>query len=145
MSFRFYGIGAWLWIITGVTHTLFDLLSRLFPSAAKEPVRTALHNLPFEFLGMSSDYYRLTMGFSLAMGTSIALVGVLFLLIARLTAGAAARTRPVCLVGLAASLGLLAISITALQLPPPMITFALASLAFATALFTSARSSASDA
>jgi hypothetical protein len=145
MSFRFYRIGAWLWIITGVAHSMADVLSRLFPTAAKEPVRAALRNLPFEFLGMNSDYYKLTMGFSLAMGTSIALVGVLFLLIARLTAGTAARTRPACFVGLAASLGLLAISITALQLPPPMITFTLASLAFAAALFTSAQSSASDA
>ena len=145
MSFRFYRIGAWLWIITGVTHNLFDLLSRLFPSAAKEPVRTALRNLPFEFLGMNSDYYKLTMGFSLTMGTSIALVGVLFLMIARLTTDNAVRTRPACLVGLAASVVLLALSVTVLQLPPPMATFTSASLAFAAALFTSARSGASHA
>ncbi|WP_368564308.1 hypothetical protein [Pseudoxanthomonas sp. UTMC 1351] len=145
MVFRFYRTGAWLWIITGITHNLFDLLSRLFPSAAKEPVRTALHNLSFEFLGMHSDYYQLTMGFSLAMGTSIALAGVLFLLIARLTTDTAVRARPACVVGLVASMVLLALSVTVLQLPPPMVTFALATLAFAAALFTSARSGAISA
>lgn len=144
MVFRFYRTGAWLWVITGITHNLFDLLSRLFPSAAKEPVRTVLYNLPFEFLGMNSNYYRLTMGFSLAMGTSIALAGVLFLLIARL-AGTAVRTRPACFLGLAASVALLAISIAALQLPPPIVTFSLASLAFAAALFASRRSAISRA
>lgn len=144
MSFRFYRIGAWLWIITGIVHNTGDVLSRLFPSAAKAPVRAALRDLPFELLGMNSDYYKLTMGFSLAMGTSIALVGVLFLLIARLTAGIAAQARPACFVGLAGSVALLAISVAVLQLPPPMVTFALASLAFAAALFASTRSGVSS-
>ena len=143
MSFRFYRIGAWLWIITGVVHNTGQLLARLFPSAANEPVRAALRDLPFELLGMRSDYYRLITGFSLAMGTSIALVGVLFLLIARLVADTADRARPACFVGLAASVGLFALSVTVLQLPPPIVTFALASLAFAAALFAPTRVSIS--
>ena len=139
MNFRFYRIGAWLWIITGVVHNTADVVSRLFPSAAEEPVSTALRNLPFELLGMRSDYYRLTTGFSLAMGTSIVLAGVLFLLIARLTVDTADRARPACFIGLAASVCLLALTVTVLQLPPPIVTFALASLAFAAALFTPTR------
>ncbi len=140
MSFRFYCIGAWLWIITGVGHSIADVLSRAFPSAADKLADAALSDLPFEFFGMNSDYYRLTMGFSLAMGTSIALVGVLFLLIAGLAANTTDRARPACFVGLAASVGLFVLSVAVLQLPPPIITFALASLAFAAALFTPAES-----
>ncbi|MEO7911189.1 MAG: hypothetical protein ABIV47_16210 [Roseiflexaceae bacterium] len=143
MILRLYRIGAWLWIITGVGHNTIDVLARLFPSAAKEPVRAALRNLPFELLGMSNNYYRLIMGFSLAMGTSIALAGVLFLLIAHLAADTAARARPACFVGLAASVGLFALSAIVLQLPPPIVTFALASLAFAAALVGPTRASVS--
>jgi hypothetical protein len=139
MNFRFYRIGAWSWIITGVVHSTIDILTRLFPSAAKEPARATLRNLSFELIGMRNDYYSLIMGFSLAMGTSIALAGVLFLLIARLAADTTDRARPACFVGLAASVGLLALSVTVLQLPPPIVTFALASLAFAAALFTPTR------
>lgn len=134
MNFRFYRIGAWLWIITGVVHTMSDILGRLFPSPAKEPVRSTLRSLTFELVGMSNDYYNLIMGFSLAMGASIALVGILFLMVARLAAGTPDRARAAGLVGLAGSLGLFSLAITVLQLPPPIITFALASLAFATAL-----------
>ncbi len=133
MNLRFYRIGAWLWVITGVVHNTGDVLARVFPSAAREPIRVALRELPFELLGMRSDYYSLNMGFSLAMGTSIAIAGILFLMIARLTFDAADRARPACFVGLAASIVLLVLSVTVLQLPPPMITFALATLAFAAA------------
>jgi hypothetical protein len=135
MNLRFYRIGAWLWIVTGVVHNTADVLGRLFPSVAKEPVRAALRDLPYERLGMSNNYYRLIMGFSLVMGTAIAIAGVLFLLIARLADDTADRARPACIVGLAASVGLFALSVIVLQLPPPVVTFALASLAFATALF----------
>ncbi len=54
-------------------------------------------------------------------------------MIARLTFDAADRARPACFVGLAASIVLLVLSVTVLQLPPPMITFALTTLAFAAA------------
>jgi hypothetical protein len=73
------------------------------------------------------------------MGTSIVLAGVLFLLIARLTVDTADRARPACFIGLAASVCLLALTVTVLQLPPPIVTFALASLAFAAALFAPTR------
>jgi hypothetical protein len=143
MHGRFYRCGAWLWIVTGVVHTTADVLMRLFPSAAKAPVRTALRALPFDLLGMRSDYYRLTTGFSLAMGTAIALAGVLFLVIAGLVGETAERARPACWIGLVASVGLLALMVTVLQLPPPIITFALASLAFAAALVAPTRVSVS--
>jgi len=143
MNFRFYRIGAWLWIITGVVHNAGDILARLFPSPAKEPIRATLRGLTFELVGMRNDYYNLIKGFSLAMGTSIALVGVLFLMIARLAAGTPDRARPACLVGLVASAGLFALSVVVLQLPPPIITFALASLAFAAALLAPTRAGVS--
>jgi hypothetical protein len=60
-------------------------------------------------------------------------------LIARLTVDAADRARPACFIGLAASVCLLALTVTVLQLPPPIVTFALASLAFAAALFAPTR------
>lgn len=65
--------------------------------AAEARNDVALRALSFELLGMRSDYYKLTMGFSLAMG-------------------------------------LFALSLSVLQLPPPIVTFSLASLAFAAAL-----------
>lgn len=134
-----YRIGAWLWVVTGIVHTLGDALSRLFPMPAKEPVRAALRGLSFEILGMHNNYYNLTMGFSLAMGTSIAVAGVLFLFIGRLVADAAYRARPACFVGLYASVALLTLSVFVLQLIPPIVTFALASLAFAAELLSQRR------
>ncbi len=49
-----------------------DVLARVFPSSCQRADPRALRELPFELLGMRSDYYSLNMGFSLAMGTSIA-------------------------------------------------------------------------
>ena len=134
MNLRLYRAGAWLWIITGVVHNIGDVLSRMFPPAAKEPIRATLRELPFEVFGMKSNYYSLTMGFSLAMGTSIALAGVLFLITANMSTGVADRVRPACLAGIVASLVLLFLAIAVLQLLPPIVTFTLASVAFSAAV-----------
>lgn len=135
VNLRWFRIGAWLWIVTGVGHNSLDLIGRAFPTDAEKSAQEALRAIPLDFMGMGGDYARIVNSFSLLMGTAVAVAGVMVLFIARLTAERPGRARPACLFALAASLALFAMSAFMLQLPPPIVTFALASLAFAAALF----------
>ncbi|MGW4720765.1 LIC_13387 family protein [Nocardia sp. NPDC004260] len=132
MRIPFYRIGAWCWIITGIGHSAGDVYLRLRPSAEDKTFEAVLRNEPFELMGTQRSHYQLFMGFSLAMGIAMALVGVLFLMLARFAAEPG-QARQAGFVGLAASLGLLMLSV-ALEPPPPIVLFALASLAFAAAV-----------
>jgi ABC-type Na+ efflux pump permease subunit len=137
MRIPFYRVGAWCWIITGLGHTAGDVYLRLMPSDDDEAFDAVLRNQTFELMGAQRSHYELFMGFSLAMGISIALVGVLFLMLARFAAEPR-QARQAGFVGLAASLGLLALS-AALEPPPPIVLFTLASLAFAAAVIAPVR------
>ncbi|MFD4432518.1 hypothetical protein [Nocardia sp. NPDC058497] len=133
MRIPFYRIGAWCWIIAGLGHTVGDVVfTRLMPTDADKAFDDVLRNQPFELVGSQRNHYELFMGFSLIMGISVALVGVLFLMLARFAAEPR-QTRQAGFVGLAASLGLLALNV-ALEPPPPIVLFTLASLAFAGAV-----------
>ncbi|WP_436496053.1 LIC_13387 family protein [Actinokineospora sp. HUAS TT18] len=125
-----YRVGAWCWIITGVGHLTGEVLLRLSNPTDAD---AALRGHFFELMGTRRSLMDMMTGFGIAMGVAILLVGVLFLLIARLTADSPGRARPAGLMGLAASVGLLALAIAVLP-PPPIATFTVASLAFAAAL-----------
>ncbi|MEV6276916.1 hypothetical protein [Nocardia sp. NPDC051832] len=137
MRIPFYRVGAWCWIVTGLGHTAGDVYLRSRPSKADATLDTVLRNHPFELMGTQRSHYELFMGFSLAMGISMALVGLLFLMLARF-ATEPRQVRQAGFLGLAASLGLLALSV-AWEPPPPIVLFTLASLAFAAAVFVPVR------
>ncbi|MFI6292786.1 hypothetical protein ACIBEJ_14445 [Nonomuraea sp. NPDC050790] len=129
MRVPLYRTGAWCWIITGVGHTAGDLALRISSPAADRDLDALLRSRPFDLLGTSTSHYDLYMGFSLAMGLAIALVGLLFLMLERFTQDPA-RLRSAGAVGLAASLGMLVLSVVLLPLPP-IVFFTIASAAFA--------------
>lgn len=133
MRIPFYRVGACCWIVTGLGHTAGDVVMRLAPPEADNAFDAMLRDHPFELLGTQTSHYDLYMGFSLAMGLAIGLVGLLFLLLERF-ATQPGQKRSAGMVGFAASSGLLALSIALLP-PPPIIFFAIASVAFAAGVF----------
>ncbi|WP_067857281.1 LIC_13387 family protein [Nocardia shimofusensis] len=134
MRIPFYRVGAWCWIATGLGHTVGDIALRLSPPEADSAFDDMLRDHPFELMGAQTSYYDLYMGFSLAMGLAIGLVGVMLLMLER-SATRPGQNRPAAMVGFAASSVLLALSITLLP-PPPIIFFAIASVAFAVGVVT---------
>lgn len=129
---RYYQAGAWLWIATGVTHDALDLVSRVSPTASDKTLDEAMRNMPFDYFGLARTYYEVSMGISLGMGLAMVFAGVLLLFI-RHVAVDVRHMRQAAVIGLVGSLTLLAISV-AFEPPPPIVTFALASLSFAAAL-----------
>ncbi|MEV4491304.1 hypothetical protein AB0K04_14430 [Micromonospora coxensis] len=128
-----YRVGAWCWIITGLGHTATDIAMRLSPSDTDREFDAMLRDHPFALMGMQTSHYELFMGFSLAMGLAIALVGILFLMLERF-ASEPGQVRVAGTVGLATSLALLALSVALLP-PPPIVLFTIAGVAFAVAVF----------
>ncbi|MBF6240975.1 LIC_13387 family protein [Nocardia otitidiscaviarum] len=136
MRYLPYRIGAWSWIATGGIHATADIVSRFV--AADTAAEQVMRGERFAIAGGSNDLYTLNMGFSIAMGYSMLLAGVLFLLAARL-ADPIERARPIAFVGLAFSLGAFALAVTVIKLPPPIVTFAVACLAFGAAVLSPGR------
>lgn len=126
-SLRFFRVGAWCWVVTGVGHSLADIYLRIFPRAEDKAIDDLMRAHSFDLLGMHRTYYEVTMGFSLAMGVCMVFVGILLLRILRLTAHQGIR--PAAVLGLAMSTIALAIT-TWLEPPPPIVLFSLASIAF---------------
>lgn len=123
-SFR---VGAWCWIVTGTGHTLGDVYTRIFPTAADDSIDAAMRAHPFELFGLHRTYYELTMGFSLSMGLCMVFVGVLLLHIYQRTPREGLRAAAT--LGLAMSAAALAISAW-LEPPPPIVFFSVACVAF---------------
>ncbi|WP_306361436.1 hypothetical protein [Nocardia sp. CC227C] len=136
MRYLPYRIGAWSWIATGGIHSTADVVARFV--VADTPAEQVMRGERFELAGRSNDLYTLNMGFSITMGYSMVLAGVLFLLAAR-RADPIERTRPIAFVGLAFSLGALALAVAVVKMPPPILTFGIASLAFSAAVITPVR------
>lgn len=134
MHLVLYRVGAWCWLVTGIGHLIGEVLLRP-PSS---PAGAAMADHYVDMLGLRRSLMELMTGFGVAMGLAIALAGVLFLLIARLAADAPERARTAAFAGLAASAILLALALAVLP-PPPIVTFTLASLAFAAALVVTPR------
>lgn len=127
---RAFKVGAWAWIATGAGHTLGDIYSRVSAAGTTTALDDAMRAEPFDLMGLHRTYYDVTMGFSLAMGTCMVCVGILFLWIVRVTGQQSLR--PAALLALAMSA--VALGITAwLEPPPPIVLFTLACFAFALA------------
>ncbi|WP_282776424.1 MULTISPECIES: hypothetical protein [unclassified Nocardia] len=136
MRYLPYRIGAWSWIATGGIHATADIVSRFV--VADTAAEQVMRRERFALAGGSNDLYTLNMGFSIAMGCSMLLAGVLFLLAARRT-DPIERTRPIAFVGLAFSLGAFALAAAVIKLPPPILTFGIACLAFGAAVIAPSR------
>ena len=132
MPNRFYSAGAWCWIATGTVHDALDVIMRISPPESEAPLNATLRALPFDLLGMGRSYYEVTMGISLGMGLAMVFTGVLFLFVAR-TVTDTRHAHQAAMIGLGASLAMLAIAVSFEPLPP-IVTFGLASLCFAAAL-----------
>ena len=139
MRSPFYRVGAWCWIVTGVGHTVTDVALRLSPPEADREFDAVLRDHPFELMGGRTSHYDLFMGFSIAMGLAIGLVGFLLLMLDRF-ATKPDQKRTTGIIGLAASSGLLALSIAWMP-PPPILFFSIATVAFTIAVFTLGNSS----
>ncbi|MEU4625308.1 hypothetical protein AB0G04_35715 [Actinoplanes sp. NPDC023801] len=135
-----YRIGAWSWIICGTGHNILDIAMRLSPTVGEDRVDAVLRDQVFDLGGISRTSYDVMQGISLAMGVAIVTVGVLLLYIGRL-APTAGRARPAVLIGLVASLVMLGLA-GALLPSPPIVLFAVASVAFGIALMRGGRAAA---
>ncbi|CRK60849.1 hypothetical protein [Alloactinosynnema sp. L-07] len=131
MQLSLYRVGAWCWIVTGVGHLIGEVLLRLSPSPEGTAAHAAMGEHYFELMGTRRSIQQMMTGFGVAMGLAIALSGLLFLLVARVAADD--KARPAGFVGLAVSAAMFTVAVTLLP-PPPIVLFALASLAFAAAL-----------
>lgn len=129
---RYYRTGAWLWIATGAIHDALDLVMRVSPSPADETLNAAMRDLPFDFGGLSRSYYDVEMGISLGMGAAMVFAGGLLLFIGQIAADVR-QARQAAAFGLVGSVALFAIS-AAFEPLPPVVSFGLATLAFAAAL-----------
>lgn len=128
-----YRVGAWCWIVTGIGHLSVDaLLSRASPSPEAARLNAAMRESVFAIGGIRRTSLDVVNGISVAMGLALVLVGVLFLMVARV-AGSAEQTRGAAALGLVASLVFLAVAAVLLPLPP-IVTFTVASASFAIAL-----------
>lgn len=128
-----YRVGAWCWIVTGIGHLSVDaLLSRASPSPEAARLNAAMRESVFAIGGIRRTSLDVVNGISIAMGLALVLVGVLFLMVARV-ASSAEQIRGGAALGLVASLVFLAVAAVLLPLPP-IVTFTVASASFAIAL-----------
>lgn len=132
MRSRFYTVGAWCWIVTGSVHDALDAMTRIRPPESEAALNATMKDMPFDFFGLSRNYYEVNMGISLGMGLAMVVVGLLFLFIGKVAQDAGTR-RQAAKIGLVASLAPLALAVAWLP-PPPIITFGLASVCFAAAV-----------
>lgn len=133
MHLVLYRIGAWCFIVNGLGHLAGEVILALSPDPANATLDAALRDHYLELFGQRRSFLDVELGIGLGMSLAMVLAGVLFLLVARLAGDATDRARRAACVGLAASLTGLVITVALLP-PPPIILFALASLAFAAAL-----------
>lgn len=131
MNVSAYRMGAWCWVLTGVGHLALDSLKR-FRSDSENPVAHQLRVLPFEILGMKTNYQDLITGFSLLMGTAILMVGISLLLLCR--DNQENPRRSAVFVGAVGSMVASVISLAYIKLLPPIILFSVAAIAFIVAL-----------
>ncbi|MGY0236896.1 LIC_13387 family protein [Longispora urticae] len=125
-----FRVGAWSWVVTGVGHTVLDTLMSLRPTPpADEAITAAMKAHTLEIGGIARSTSDLLNGFSIAMGLAIALVGVLFLVVAR----SVPQLVGVTWLGLGASLTMLALA-AVLMPSPPIVLFSVASLGFGLSL-----------
>ncbi|GAB3760301.1 LIC_13387 family protein [Microlunatus parietis] len=124
-------VGAGAWMFTGVVHDILEFVLRGDPA-----MDAALRASTIQVGPVSLNAESLTRGVSLAMGLAMFVVGLLLWMITR--AVPAERLRPFGIVALVASLAALGLAIILIP-GPPVITFAVASIAFVIALATRSR------
>ncbi len=118
-------------MVVGVGHLAFELAHRL--SGESSPIETELRGQTIEVMGLRRNLFVLHLGFSVAMAVFVFACGALGLLFARAVPDLPRRAPAVVRFNLVLALAGLALSIWAFP-PPPIVAFAVASVAFALAL-----------
>lgn len=123
-----YRVGVIAWLVTGVVH---DVLEFVLPG---DPELTALMQDTSTQVGpVTLNSELLNRGVSLAMGLAMIVVGILLWMVADLLRSRPDQGRRFGVVALAGSAVLLTVSV--LFVPgPPLVTFTVATIAFAVAL-----------
>lgn len=129
-----YRVGAWCWIVTSIGHLSLDAALSLAPASPDSArLNAAMRENVFAIGGIRRTSLDVMNGISITMGLAIALVGILFLMIARV-AGSAEQMRGATALGLVASLA--SLTVAAIFLPlPPIVLFTVSSASFAVALW----------
>ncbi|MFD0556453.1 hypothetical protein ACFQ3B_05275 [Stackebrandtia endophytica] len=128
MRWTAFRIGAIAWIFTGIVH---DILEFVLPG---DPELTALMRTSDMEIGpVTLNSEQLIRGVSLGMGLAMATVGVLLWMMVDLLRERPNMARRFGIVAVVASAALLAVAV--LFVPgPPLVTFSVATIAFALAL-----------
>lgn len=128
-----FRVGAAAWVVTGVGHGVLEFVLRGDPE-----LNAAMRESRIEVGPVRLDAESLNRGVSLAMSLAMVFVGVLLWMIADLLRSDPDRLRPFGIVALGASI--LALGLAVWWVPgPPLVTFAVATVAFAAALFARSR------
>ncbi|WP_344366204.1 LIC_13387 family protein [Streptomyces gobitricini] len=128
--------GAWAWVLTGAGHLALAAVMALRPEdPAGARATAAMRAYVVEIAGVRRSLYDIDLGMSWAMGTALIFGGVVCLLVARSAPALVTRSRSLSGLGLAASLVILGLSLFLLP-APPIVLFAVASVAFGGALAT---------
>ncbi len=126
MMLRAFRVGAAAWVFTGVLHDVLEL------ALARDPgVEAALREASsIEIGALSLKPALLTSGVSLAMGVAMILVGVLLWMLGDLLRDAPEKLARFAIVALVGSAAVLVLAVLHL-LGPPILTFTVATIAFA--------------
>ena len=135
-----FRVGAWSFIVVGVGHLGFELVHQLHD--APSAIDTQLRAQTVAVRGMHRNLFALHLGFSIAMALFVIACGALGLVFARAVPDLTRRAPGVVWLNLALALVGLALAIWAFP-PPPIVAFAVASLAFGLALGPEPRASVS--
>ncbi|RRS00452.1 LIC_13387 family protein [Glycomyces terrestris] len=128
MRLTAFRVGAAAWTVTGLVH---DALELALPGDPE--LEAAMRAASVQLGPVSLEAAALYRGLSLAMGLAMIVAGVLLWMIARAFRTEPERARPFGFVALAGSAAVLALA--AFMIPgPPLVTFGVATAAFAVAL-----------
>ena len=129
MTLRAFRVGAAAWVFTGVLHDVLELVLTRDPG-----VEAAMRKASVVQIGpLTLEPTLLTSGVSLAMGAAMILVGILLWMIGDLLHDEPGRLARFAAVALVGSVAVLLLAVLHL-LGPPLITFTVASIAFAVAV-----------
>ncbi|MBZ2198549.1 LIC_13387 family protein [Occultella gossypii] len=128
MRWTAFRVGAIAWVFTGVAH---DILEFVLPVDPELTAAMRASNIQVGPATLNAEL--LNRGVSLAMGLTMIVVGVLLWMIADLVRSGPERGLRFGVVALVSSAALLAVAVVLIP-GPPLVTFTVATIAFAVAL-----------
>ncbi|MFD2792406.1 hypothetical protein ACFS27_02475 [Promicromonospora vindobonensis] len=128
MNLTAFRVGAAAWMFTGVVHDILELVLQADPELDAAMRATFIEIGP---ISLQADL--LNRGVSLSMGLAMFVVGLLLWMIATALEAPSRWMRPFGVVALASSAAALGLAVVFVP-GPPLVTFAVATVAFAVAL-----------